>query len=106
MECHPHSYGLGLSAIRAAAARHYFQTLDFLAHGFVEDSVGQEDQPVGAGVGVGVLAGFAWAEYARLFGVHSFSSSLWAGLRGAPTPPGPFVYPTPSLYHFLLRLYI
>jgi hypothetical protein len=27
-------------AIRAAAARHHFQTLDFLAHGFVEDSVG------------------------------------------------------------------
>jgi hypothetical protein len=40
MECHPHSYGLGLSAIRAAAARHHFQTLDFLAHGFVEDGVG------------------------------------------------------------------
>jgi hypothetical protein len=30
----------------AAAARHYFQTLDFLAHGFLEDGVGQEDQPV------------------------------------------------------------
>jgi hypothetical protein len=28
------------SAIRAAAARHHFQTLDFLAHGFVEDGVG------------------------------------------------------------------
>jgi hypothetical protein len=25
-----------LSAIRAAAARHHFQALDFLAHGFVE----------------------------------------------------------------------
>ncbi len=37
---HPHSYGVGLSAMRAAAARHYFQTLDFLAHGFVEDGVG------------------------------------------------------------------
>jgi hypothetical protein len=34
-----------LSAFRAAAARHYFHTLDFLAHGFVEDGVGQEDQP-------------------------------------------------------------
>jgi hypothetical protein len=34
-----------LSASRAAAARHHFQTLDFLAHGFVEDGVGQEDQP-------------------------------------------------------------
>ena len=63
--------GAGLSAIRAAAARHHFQTLDFLAYGFVEDGVGQEDQPVRAGVGVLVLTGFAWAEYARLIGVHS-----------------------------------
>ena len=38
-------YGVGLSAFRAAAARYHFQTLDFLAHGFVEDGVGQEDQP-------------------------------------------------------------
>ena len=71
MECHPHSYGLGLSAIRAAAARHHFKTLDFLAHGLVEGGVGKEDQPVRAGVGVVVLASFAGAEYARLFGVHS-----------------------------------
>jgi hypothetical protein len=82
--------GAGPSAIRAAAAGHHFQTLDFLAHGFVEDGVGQEDQPLGAGVGV-VLAGFPWTEYARLCGVHSFSSSLWAGSRGAPTPAGPFL---------------
>src|SRR5215211_5972087 len=62
---------LVLLSVRAAAARHHFQTLDFLAHGFVEDGVGQEDQPVGAGVGVVVLTGFPWTEYARLFGVHS-----------------------------------
>ncbi|HSK81915.1 MAG TPA: hypothetical protein VK902_00710 [Rubrobacter sp.] len=43
---------LVLLSVRAAAARHHFQTLDFLAHGFVEDRVGQEDQPVHAGVGV------------------------------------------------------
>ena len=61
----------GLLAIRATAARHHFQMLDFLAHGFVEDGVGQEDQPVRAGVRVGILASFAGAEYARLFGVHS-----------------------------------
>ena len=61
----------GLSAIRAAAARHHFQTLDFLAHGFVKYRVGQEDQPVRAGVGVAVLASFPWTEYARLCGVHS-----------------------------------
>ena len=66
----PHSLRRSAWASHAAAARHHFQTLDFLAHGFVEDSVGQEDQPVGAGVGV-VLTGFAWTKYARLFGVHS-----------------------------------
>jgi hypothetical protein len=64
------SYG-GLSAIHAAAARHHFQTLDFLAHGFVEDGVGKEDKAVGAGVGVVVITGFPWTEYASLFGVHS-----------------------------------
>jgi hypothetical protein len=37
--------GVGLLAIRAAAARYHFQTLDFLAHRFVEDGVGKEDQP-------------------------------------------------------------
>jgi hypothetical protein len=58
-------------AIRAAAARHHFQTLDFLAHGFFEDGVGQEDKPVSASVRVVVLTGFAWTEYARLFDVHS-----------------------------------
>jgi hypothetical protein len=60
------------AAIGAPAARHHFQTLHFLSHGFVEDGVGQEDQPVRAGVGVVVLASCAWTEYARLFGVHSF----------------------------------
>ena len=60
-----------LAAIRAAAARHRFQALDFLAHGFLENGVGQEDQPVRAGVGVSVLPGFPWTEYARLFSVHS-----------------------------------
>jgi hypothetical protein len=63
--------GVGLSASRTTAARHHFQALDFLAHGFVEDGIGQEDQPVRAGVGVVVLTGFSWTEYARLFGVHS-----------------------------------
>jgi hypothetical protein len=88
---------LGLSAIRAPAARHHFQTLDSLTHGFVEDGVGKEDQPVRAGVGVMVLSGFPWTEYARLFGVHSsVPTFLWAGSRGAPTPAGPFLYPMPS----------
>jgi hypothetical protein len=61
----------GLLSVRAAAARQHFQTLDFLPHGFVEDGVGQEYQPVRAGVGVVVLTGFPWTKYARLFGVHS-----------------------------------
>jgi len=61
----------GLLTIRAAAARHNFQTLDFLAHGLVKYGVGKEDEPVSAGVGVVVLTSFAWTEYARLFGVHS-----------------------------------
>ena len=87
--------GVGLLAIRAAAARYHFQTLDFLAHGFVKHGVSQEDQSVRAGVGVVILPGFPWAEYARLFGVHSDSSFLWAGSRGAPTPAGPL----PSLWY-------
>src|SRR5215204_3046816 len=86
------SYRVGLSAIRAAAARHGLYALDLIADGLVEDSVGQEDQPVRAGVGVSVLASFAGAEYARLFGVHSLWSFLWAGLRSAPTPAEPFPY--------------
>jgi hypothetical protein len=74
--CMPGSYfrgcsGVQLSPIRAAAARHHFQTLHFLAHSFVEDGVDQEDKPVGAGVGVVVLTGSPWTEYARLCGVHS-----------------------------------
>jgi hypothetical protein len=70
-----------LLSIRAAAAGHHFQTLDFFAHGFVEDSVGKEDQPVRAGVGVVVLTGFPWTQYARLIGVHSLTPFLWAGSR-------------------------
>jgi hypothetical protein len=61
----------GLSAIRATAARHHFQALDLIADGFVEDGVGQKDQPVCAGVGVMVLTGFPRTEHARLYGVHS-----------------------------------
>src|SRR5918994_7997007 len=46
--CPTHSVSsplLRTEAIGAAAAWHHFQTLDFLTHGFVEDGVGQEDQP-------------------------------------------------------------
>jgi hypothetical protein len=67
----PHSLRMSAYAIRTAAARHHFQTLNFLTHGFLEDGVGQEDQPVRAGVGVVVLTSFAWTEYARLCSVHS-----------------------------------
>src|SRR5215212_8538308 len=92
--------GVGLSVIRAAAARHHFQTLDFLAHSFVEDGVSQKHQSVRAGVGVVVLNSFSWTKYARLFGVHR-GSSLWAGLRGVSPPAGPFPYPTLISYLFL-----
>jgi hypothetical protein len=85
---------LVLLSVRAAAAGHHFQTLDFLAHGFVEDGIGKEDQPVRAGVGVVVLTGFPWTKYARLFGVHSVTAFLWAGLRGVRPPAGPFLYLT------------
>jgi hypothetical protein len=67
----------------AAAARHHFQTLDFLAHSFVEDGAGQEDQSVRAGVRVVILIDFAWAEYARLFGVHSAFSVFVGRSPGA-----------------------
>jgi hypothetical protein len=63
--------GVGLSTIRAAAARHDFEALNLIPEVLVVSGVGQEDQPIRAGVGVVVLTGFAWAEYARLFGVHS-----------------------------------
>jgi len=42
----PKGLGLGTSrpsfALSAAAVRHYFQTLDFLADGFVEDAVAKK----------------------------------------------------------------
>jgi hypothetical protein len=85
----------GLSAIRAAAARYHFQTLDFLAHGFVKYGVSKEDQPVRAGVGVMVLTSLPWTKYARVFGVQSsVPTFLCARLRGAPTPAGQLLYPT------------
>jgi len=61
----------GLSAIRAATARDGLEALYLVAYCLVEGGIGQEDQPVVAGVGVGILASFAWAEYARLSDVHS-----------------------------------
>ena len=51
--------------------------------------------------GVVVILG-SWMRVgcARLFGVYSVFSLLWAGSRGAATPAGPLLYPTPSFYHF------
>jgi len=97
--------GAGLPIIRAAAARHHFQALDFLAHSFVEDGVGQEDQPVSAGAGVVVLTSFPWTEYARLFAVHtSVPTFLWAWLRGVSAPAGPSLYPTHIFYLYITHL--
>ena len=67
----PHVLRRSAWASRATATRYHFQALDFLTHGFVKYGVGQEDQPVRAGVEVSVLTGFPWTEYARLCGVHS-----------------------------------
>jgi hypothetical protein len=63
--------GVGLSAIRAAAARHDLEALNLIPEVLVVSGVGQEDQPVRAGVGVVVLIDFGWPKYARLIGVHS-----------------------------------
>jgi len=59
-----------VSLASAAAARDGLYALDFVADSVVKDGVGQEDQPVRAGVGVVVLTVFAWTEYARFCGVH------------------------------------
>src|SRR5688500_9091532 len=107
MRCHPLSYGLGLSAIRAAAAGHA-NVLDDLAIKVVPglDNAAKEHPAVHAGVGAqavetGVVCLYGvvvilsrWVDVgcARLSSVHSFSSSLWAGSRGALTPAGPLPY--------------
>jgi hypothetical protein len=99
MECHPHSYGLGLSAICAAAARHAL-VLDDLAIKVVLglDNAAKDHPAFHAGVGaleaglvrlygVVIVAGLRYS-----VGVHR-GSSLWAGLRGVAAPAGPFPYP-------------
>jgi hypothetical protein len=44
------SYRVGLSAMRAAAARYDLEAFNLVPDVLVEDGVGQEDQPVRAGV--------------------------------------------------------
>jgi hypothetical protein len=61
---------VGLSAIRATAAGDGLNLLYLVADLLVKRGVGQKYKTVGAGMGVMVLASFAWTEYARLFGVH------------------------------------
>jgi hypothetical protein len=51
MRCHPLSYGLGLSAIRAAAARNGLDDLDLFACTGVLDKVPDVDDAIGADVG-------------------------------------------------------
>jgi hypothetical protein len=84
MECHPHSYGLGLSAIRAAAARHALVEDDLAIkvvlgldnaakeHPAVHADVGALEAGVVRVNGVVVLLG-RWVRVrcARLCGVHS-----------------------------------
>jgi hypothetical protein len=109
MECHPHSYGLGLSAIRAAAARHAL-VLDDLAIKVVLglDNAAKEHPAFHAGVGA-LEAGVVrlYAVVIVLMGVYPgcvHKSSLWAGLRGAATPAGPFLYPTHIFYLYIIHL--
>jgi hypothetical protein len=91
--------GVGLLAIRAAAAGvGGFSLLAMLVY------VADEYPVIEAGTrtlqasvvrlyGVVVLLG-RWVRVrcARLFGVHSSSASLWAGLRGVTAPAGPFLF--------------
>jgi hypothetical protein len=112
MECHPHSYGLGLSAIRATTADvGGFSLLAVLVY------VADENPPVYAGTQtlqasvvclygvVVIVSGWVRVGCARLCGVHSsVPTFLWAGLRGVLPPAGPLLYPTPSLYGIVFVL--
>jgi hypothetical protein len=83
-----------VSLASAAAAGDGLYALDFVADSVVKVGVGQEDQPVRAGVRVRILIDFGRAEYARL--IHVNSSDLLAGSRGVTAPAGPSLYLTPS----------
>jgi hypothetical protein len=73
----------------AAAAGYRLYPLDLFADSVVKHGVGQEDQSAGAGVRVVILIDFAWAEYARLFGVHSaFSVSVGRSPGARERSPG------------------
>jgi DNA-binding XRE family transcriptional regulator len=48
-----------------------------------------------------IVSGWVRVGCARLCGVHR-GSSLWAGLRGASPPAGPFPYPTSIIVHYRL----
>ena len=89
--------GVGLSAIRAAAAGvGGFPLLAKLVY------VADEHPAAYAGTGtlqasvvrlysvVVIVGGWVHVGCARLCGVHSVPPFLWAGSRGAPTPAGPF----------------
>jgi hypothetical protein len=104
----------GLPAIRAAAARHALVLNDLAIKVVLGlDNAAKEHPAIHAGVGalevgvvslygvVMILGGWVRVGCARLCGVHSsVPTFLWAGLRGAPTPPGPSFYPTRLLYQF------
>jgi hypothetical protein len=77
MECHPHSYGLGLSAIRAAAARHALVLDDLAIKVMLRlDNAAKEHPAVHAGVVrlyavVVIVRGWVRVGCARLSSVHS-----------------------------------
>src|SRR5215218_10483257 len=113
MQCHPHSYGLGLSASFASATAAEVERvlLRLLARLGVNRDLAYRYPAIVAGVvtletGVvslyGVvllLSGWVRVGCARLSSVHSsVPTFLWAGLRGVAAPAGPFLYLTCSLY--------
>jgi hypothetical protein len=109
MRCHPLSYGLGLSAIRAAAASNGLDDLDLFAV-FADNEMTDEDGAIGAGVGAfkagvmrlygvaAILSGWVRVGCARLCGGHEDAPS-WSGLRGAAHTCGANSFPTTPWQH-------
>jgi hypothetical protein len=77
--------------VGAAAAGERLDPLYLFACLLIDGGVAEVDVPVQARVRV-VLVFSVWVRVgcARLSGVHSGTTFLWAGSRGAPTPAGPF----------------
>jgi hypothetical protein len=98
MENHPHSYGLGLSAIGATAAPvggfPLLAVLVYVADEYPAFEAGAETLKAGVVRLYGVVIVVMRVYPSR---VHSYSSFLWAGLRGVSSTSGAILlYPTTS----------